>query len=60
MVNQQIVGIVSGTNCVPPIADLFLFCYDSNFKSNLHESKQYDLKTRLTIPLDILRYIHHR
>ena len=29
------------TNCAPLIADLFLFCYDMGFMSNLH--KQYDL-----------------
>ena len=43
MVNQQIVGIPMGTNCAPVIADLFLFCYERDFKSNLHKSKRYDL-----------------
>ena len=41
---QQIVGIPMGTNCSPLIADLnlFLFCYERNFMSNLHKSKRYD------------------
>ena len=43
MVYQQIVGIPMGTNCVPLIADLFLFCYKMDLMSNLHKSKHYDL-----------------
>ncbi len=43
MVYQQILGIPMGTNCAPLIADLFLFCYERDFMSNLHKSKQYDL-----------------
>ena len=43
MVYQQIVGIPMGINCAPLIADLFLFCYEWNFMSNLHKYKQLDL-----------------
>ena len=43
MVYQQIVGIPMDTNCAPLIADLFLFCYERQFMSNFHKSKQYDL-----------------
>ena len=43
MVYQQIVGIPMGTNCAPLIVDLFLFCYERDFMSNLHKSKQYNL-----------------
>ena len=43
MVYQQIVGIPMGTNCALLIADLFLFCYESDFMSNLHKSKRHDL-----------------
>ena len=32
-----------GTNCAPLIADLFLFCYERDFMSILHKSKQYAL-----------------
>ena len=32
-----------GTNCAPLKADLFLFCYERDFMSNLHKSNQYDL-----------------
>ena len=46
---QQLEGrtirvIPMGTNCAPPISDLFLFCYERDFMSNHHKSKQYDLK----------------
>ena len=43
MIYQEIVGILVGTNCTPLIADLFLFCYERDFMSNLHKFKQYDL-----------------
>ena len=43
MVYQQIVGISMGTNCAPLIADLFLYCYERDFMSNLHKSKRHDL-----------------
>ena len=54
MVYQQIVGIPMGTNCAPLIADLFLFCYERDFMSNLHKSKQYDLISMFN---DISRYL---
>ena len=53
MVYQQIVGIPMGTKCVPLIANLFLFCYERDFMSNLHKSKQYDLIDMLN---DTTRY----
>ena len=31
-----------GTNCAPLIADLFLFCYEREFMSNIYNSKRYD------------------
>ena len=43
MVYQQIVGIPMGTNCAPLKADLFLYCYESDFMSNLQKSKRFDL-----------------
>ena len=43
MVYQQIVGIPMGTNCAPLIADLFLYCYERDFMSNLQKSKRFDL-----------------
>ena len=43
MVYQQIVGIPMGTNCVPLIADLFLYCYNRDFMSNLQKSKRFEL-----------------
>ena len=35
MVYEQIVGIPMGTNCAPLIADLFLYCFEGDFMSNL-------------------------
>ena len=43
MVYQQIVRIPMGTNCSPLIADLFLYCYERDFLSNLQKSKRFDL-----------------
>ena len=43
IVYQQIVGIPMSTNCAPLIADLFLYCYERDFMSDLHKSKRYDL-----------------
>ena len=54
MVYQQIVGIPMGTNCAPLIADLFLYCYERDFMSDLHKSKRYDL---IDIFNDTSRYL---
>ena len=43
MVYQQIVGIPMGTNCAPPIVNLFLYCYERDFMSNPQKSKWFDL-----------------
>ena len=32
-----------GTNCAPLIADVFLYCYERDFMSNLQMSKRFDL-----------------
>ena len=31
------------TNCAPPIADLFLFCYERDFMMYLSDDKQADI-----------------
>ena len=54
MVYQQIVGIPMGTNCAPLIADLFLFCYERDFMSNLQKSKRFDLIDKFN---DTSRYL---
>ena len=41
MVYQQIVGISLGTKCAPLIADLFLYCYERDFMSNLQKLKRF-------------------
>ena len=51
---QQIVGIPMGTNCAPLIADLFLYCYMSDFMSNLQKSKSVDLIDKFN---DTSRYL---
>ena len=44
-----------GTNCAPLIADLFLYCYERDFISDLHKSKRHGPHIHvLIIPLDIL------
>ena len=40
---RQVVGIPMGTNCAPLVADLFLFCYESDFLMSLSEDKQADV-----------------
>ena len=54
MVYQQIVGIPMGTNCAPLIADLFLYCNERDFKSNLQNSKRFDLIDKFN---DTSRYL---
>ena len=61
IVYQQIVGIPMGTNCVPLIADLLLFCYERDVLSYLHKSKQYDLKDMFNDTSRCLDdTVHHR
>ena len=43
MVYQQIVWVPMDNNCAPLIADLFLYCYERDFMSDLHISKRHDL-----------------
>ena len=54
MVYQQIVAIPMGTNCAPLIADLFLYCYERYFISDLQKSKRFDL---IDIFNDTSRYL---
>ena len=41
--HKQIVGIPMGTNCVPLVADLFLFCYERDFLTYLSDDNQADI-----------------
>ena len=54
MVYQEIVEIPMCTNYASLIADLFLYCYERNFMSNRHKSKQYD---HIDMFKDTSRYI---
>jgi len=40
---KQIIGVPMGTNCAPLTADLFLYCYESEFMLELSKTKQVDL-----------------
>ena len=40
---RQILGIPMGTNCAPLVADLFLFCYERDFKLSLSEDNKSDV-----------------
>ena len=40
---RQVVGIPMGTTCAPLVADLFLFCYESDFIMSLSDDKQADI-----------------
>ena len=40
---RQIVGILMCTNCAPPVADLFLLCYERDFMLCLSDNNQYDV-----------------
>ena len=42
-VYRQVIGIPMGTNCAPLIADLFLYCYESQFMARISKdpSKQH-------------------
>ena len=41
--NRYIVGIPMHTNCAPLVADLFLFCYETDFMLSLSEDNQFDV-----------------
>ena len=40
---RQIIRIPMGTNCVPLVADLFLFCYERDFMKSLSPKNQADI-----------------
>ena len=40
---RQVIGIHMDTNCAPLIADLFLFCYESEFMTSLNKTTQVNI-----------------
>ena len=50
---RQVVGIPMGTNCVPLVADLFLFCYEKDFMMSLLMTSRLILLMLLTLHPDI-------
>ena len=40
---RKIVSVPMGTNCVPLLADLFLFCYEGNFVLSLSDDNQIEV-----------------
>ena len=52
---RHIVGIPTGTNCAPLVADLFLFCYERDFMLSLYQTIiKLVLLQLLNLPLGIL------
>ena len=49
---RQVVGIPMGTNCIPLVADLFLFCYEMDFMMSLSDDKQADSQGRSGLPCE--------
>ena len=43
LIENIYVAIPIGTNCAPLLADLFLYCYERDFISDLHKCKRHDL-----------------
>ena len=41
-VYRQVIGIPTGTNCAPLVADLFLYCYERDFMLSLKSDTQPD------------------
>ena len=50
------VRIPMGTNCAPPVADLFLFCYERDFMLSLSDNNQTDIIEALNYTS---RYLHN-
>ena len=50
---RQVVAIPKGTNCAPLVADLFLFCFESDFIMSLSDDKQANSMMLLTLHPDI-------
>ena len=40
---RQVIGIPMGTNCAPLFADLFLYCYERDFRLGLNPDSQADV-----------------
>ena len=52
---QQTVGIPMGTNCVPPLADLFLYSHEADFIQGLLKKKEKKLARSINFTF---RYIN--
>ena len=40
---RSVLGIPMDTNCAPLIEEIFLYCYERDFMSDIHKSKRHDL-----------------
>ena len=56
---RQNVGITMGTNCVPLVADLFLFCYKRDFMKSHTKEKRYDLIDAFNLTSRYLHNLHN-
>ena len=53
---RQIVGIPMDTNCVPLVADLFLYCYENEFMDSLnHDNQTNVIEAFRRLPILILK-----
>ena len=50
---RQVGGVPMGTNCAPLVADLFLFCYERDFRMSLLVISRLMLLMRKILLLDI-------
>ena len=48
---RQIIGIPTGKNCTPLVADLFLYCFESDFMDFLNHDNQADVIEGFHSPL---------
>jgi hypothetical protein len=55
---QQIVGIPMGTNCVPLLADLFVYSYESEFLWPLSSNSRYRSKNNADEAVSVVSLIY--
>ena len=54
---QQIVGIPMGTNCAPPLADIFLYSYEAEFIQSLLSIGRKQLASRFNFTYRYIDYV---
>ena len=54
---RQMVGIPMGTNCVPLLADLFLYCYENEFSDKLIKKGRKKLARKFNLSYRYIDYL---